>query len=208
MSEGFPGLAALSEWLTDLFYYMFYRNLFTAVTEIKTLVGFVFAQAFQETVFFPLRMTRVWYRVELWFQSAVLKRHILRDFTDQELHQRREEIATSYYFLCMSQRMSITNYAISLAIIRNSPNRHMYHFGSLSEQHYMRLLAFCLVQFLIEWVASTVVRLLIRIFTGIDVIRSGGQVLKFKKLQRLAILIAIHIMQDVYIAEHRHHLKL
>eukprot|EP00004_Rigifila_ramosa_P009668 TRINITY_DN2129_c0_g1_i4.p1 TRINITY_DN2129_c0_g1~~TRINITY_DN2129_c0_g1_i4.p1 ORF type:complete len:492 (-),score=117.75 TRINITY_DN2129_c0_g1_i4:236-1675(-) len=162
MPEGFPGLAPLADWLADLFYYMFYRNLFTSVSQITTLIGFVVFQAAQEALFYPIRMTRMAYRFEKWFKHLFISGAKM-DFSEAELFAHRQDLCTSYYFLTMCQRMSITNFAVSLVIIYNSYNKEMYLFSNLSENEYRRLLTFCLIQFVIEWVGSTVVWLVIRV---------------------------------------------
>ncbi len=194
-----PRLEPLLEWCHELFYSIFYRQLFLNVSDWGTFFLFQFISVVRDIILFPGRMSQLFlktkYDIKEWFCGKDLLNPLSLNETMEE---ERRLLCKQFYWNAMSKRVSLSAFTINISLLRWSTNSQFFPFGStdLSPADFNRLLIFVVIMFILEWANTAIVYVVIAKSFLVDAMKIGGRGLVNSQGRRIAIVFAVHILMD------------
>jgi len=100
----------------------------------------------------------------------------------------------------MAQRLSVLGFLLTVLILRNNWNRSLFSYQELDDGDYSRLLSFCWVILVVEWVGSTFIWAVLRLLYNREVVGYGAHSMVKSCLVWPSCLLALHVLQDTALA--------
>ena len=196
--------------IIELFHQIFYKGLFTEVTELGTFLGLQAVSAMLQFIMFPIRMSRVFFdRRTAFFRKFDPSNHLLSSLlgevggADVTIETYRHDLTVEFCAVSMAQRIAGTMFLVGLFIVRFTPNGEFLKLSNLDKDEYDQLVVFTLIMLVIEWLISTVIHLIIRAWHKLDALLVGGTAIDRSKCLWVLVAVTVHILLDYFIAINR-----
>jgi hypothetical protein len=122
--------------------------------------------------------------------------------TDLKFEMMRRGLSVEFYTYCMAMRISLMAYLAHTALLRRNWNSEFFPYNPrvMSQAFYERFNYFLLAMLAVEWTISTIVTIVIRQVSSIDVITAGAYPLVNRESFWRSQLMGIHILMDSYLS--------
>ena len=206
--QGYPAVLVIC--IIEVFHQIFYKGLFTEVTELSTFFGLQLASAVLQFLLFPLRMSDLFFKLRTAFfrrfdSSTRVVSTVLGELggVDVTIEAYRHGLVVEFCMVSMAQRIAATSFLVGLAVVKLSPNGNSLTLGQLDDDEFNQLLLFTLLMLAIEWGISTIIHVIIRVWHKFDALEVGGTAFDKSKCMWTICAVTTHILADFFIAINR-----
>ncbi|KNC53967.1 uncharacterized protein AMSG_09615 [Thecamonas trahens ATCC 50062] len=190
----------------DLFFFVFQRNLFLEVESYAVILFVNVYDVLVDVVVYGLLASRPSHRVQSWFASSVQSVPCLGTLVPRPVSYELfvQQSIMDFFFYVVAETMSLIAFGSYTVLLHYSHNAPGYRFserdGVGHDDELPRFVAYMFITLGFSIISVLLIRYLHSRALNVTSFEVGALVLRAPRVRLALVLVAIHVLQDLYLA--------